>query len=231
MNVASLLSSKFSRAGISAAAGLAFVSTQSERATLDYGPFKKAPITEEEAMSGSSHVFSMAKSIYGGENLALNIALGLGGSLYTSRAQGMRTKAATKKWHRNNRPTANAAMNNATSPEQLSKIKDLTKQHRAKVTSRYNKMYTPKAERMLGRASKMAMWAPLAFMAFDLTKSLANAPMPNSHYTPRKTAALSGTFMDTGMAFTQRKRALQAMHNSQYSGRAAMGNEAALVHR
>lgn len=88
-----------------------------------------------------------------------------------------------------------------------------------------------KASRQLRSMGRMAAWAPLAFMAFDMVSALGDMPAPSTDAVPRKGGGLSGTFMDTGMAYTQRRRALQAMHNSQYSGRSALGNEASLMHR
>jgi hypothetical protein len=67
-------------------------------------------------------------------------------------------------------------------------------------------------------------------MAFDAVSAIGNLPSPTTEAVPRKSAALGGTFIDTTVAYTQRKRALQMMHNSQYSGRSALGNEAALAH-
>ena len=81
------------------------------------------------------------------------------------------------------------------------------------------------------RMSKIAAWAPLAFMAFDMVGSLSNLPSKSYPYIPRRAAGLGGTFMDTSIAATQRKRSLQAIHNSQYGGRSAFGNEASFYHQ
>lgn len=80
--------------------------------------------------------------------------------------------------------------------------------------------------RSIGR---LAMWMPLAYMAFEGISSLAQLPIPDRNVMPRRTTSLGGTFLDTDTAYTQRKRALQTIHNSQYSGRAALGNEASLI--
>lgn len=80
--------------------------------------------------------------------------------------------------------------------------------------------------RSIGR---LALWTPLAYMAFEGITSLSQLPIPQRNLMPKKTTSLGGTFMDTDMAYTQRKRALQMIHNSQYAGRSALGNEASLV--
>jgi hypothetical protein len=78
---------------------------------------------------------------------------------------------------------------------------------------------------------KFIGFAPLAFMAFDLVANAFNAPIPLRPPVPIRTTALPGTFYDTGIAYTQRKRALEMIHNSQYTGRSALANEASLIHQ
>ena len=48
--------------------------------------------------------------------------------------------------------------------------------------------------------------------------------------TPGMSADLGEGFADTRASFTQRQRAMQAIHNSQMNTRAAMGNEATFMH-
>lgn len=56
------------------------------------------------------------------------------------------------------------------------------------------------------------------------------------NYEPKRTTnrrrelETGGAFVDTRFAQTQRQRAIQAIHNTQLSTRAALGNEAAFVH-
>jgi hypothetical protein len=90
---------------------------------------------------------------------------------------------------------------------------------------------TLKTAKRIKTFARIATWAPLAYMAFDLVSSLSDMPAPNAQAIPRKSGALSGTFVDTGLAYTQRRRALEAMSGSQYAGRSALGNEASLMHR
>lgn len=80
-------------------------------------------------------------------------------------------------------------------------------------------------------AASIAGWASVATMAFDVVADgLFNTQMPSRPPTPSRTSSLSGTFTDSGIAYTQRQRALQALHNTQYNGRAVFGNEASMLH-
>lgn len=47
---------------------------------------------------------------------------------------------------------------------------------------------------------------------------------------PRRTLETGGNWVDTRIAFTQRQRAIQAIHNSMLTSRAALGNEASFMH-
>jgi hypothetical protein len=67
-------------------------------------------------------------------------------------------------------------------------------------------------------------------MAYDMGKSFFTGSMPAFNVPTVRTTALGGTFNDSSEAYTQRRRAIEAMHNSQYSGRSAFGNEASLMH-
>lgn len=82
----------------------------------------------------------------------------------------------------------------------------------------------------LRRAGSIAMWAPIFFSAFEGVAGLYEMSPQTPSRPGKPSSNLGGTFMDTDMAYTQRRRALQAIHSSQYSGRAALGNEASLVY-
>lgn len=71
-------------------------------------------------------------------------------------------------------------------------------------------------------------WA--ASMAYDMGKSFFTGSMPAFNVPTIRTTSMGGTFNDSSEAYTQRRRAIEAMHNSQYSGRSAFGNEASLMH-
>lgn len=83
----------------------------------------------------------------------------------------------------------------------------------------------------LRTASRILSWVPIAHLAFEGISSLASIPAPTRLPRPIRTSSISGTFVDTSAAFTQRQRALQMIHDSQYSGRAALGNEASIMHQ
>jgi hypothetical protein len=83
----------------------------------------------------------------------------------------------------------------------------------------------------LRTASRILSWMPIAHLAFEGISSLASIPSPMKQQRPPRTSSISGTFVDTSAAFTQRQRALQMIHDSQYSGRAALGNEASMMHQ
>jgi hypothetical protein len=77
----------------------------------------------------------------------------------------------------------------------------------------------------------------LAYMAVDLgigvMKSLAEAAGSYerpSRPNPTRSLETGGVSFDTRHAQTQRMRSIQAIHNTQLSTRAAMGNEAAFLH-
>lgn len=82
----------------------------------------------------------------------------------------------------------------------------------------------------LKRLGSVAMWAPIFFSAFEGVAGLYEMSPQTPARPGKRSSGLGGTFMDTDMAYTQRRRALQAIHSSQYSGRAAFGNEASLMH-
>ena len=49
-------------------------------------------------------------------------------------------------------------------------------------------------------------------------------------YTKEELLETGGFFADTRASFTQRQRAIQTIHNSQLTTRAALGNEASFLH-
>jgi hypothetical protein len=80
------------------------------------------------------------------------------------------------------------------------------------------------------KVTNFATWAWATQAAYDLGKSLFSGSTPPSNISPIRTTSLGGTFNDSSEAYTQRRRAIEAMHNSQFSGRSAFGNEASLMH-
>lgn len=75
--------------------------------------------------------------------------------------------------------------------------------------------------------------AGLTDLGFSIGSALAT-PGVSREARERDEAALAGNegLLDTRMAYTQRQRALQAIHDSQLSvGRATIGQEAAYLHR
>jgi hypothetical protein len=53
---------------------------------------------------------------------------------------------------------------------------------------------------------------------------------PGQAVNPRRQLETGGPIIDTPSAMTQRQRAIQAIHNTQLSTRAALGNEASFMH-
>lgn len=176
----------------------------------------------------SSSGFNALKGTFGGHSIMMNLGAEFG-SRYASKKLANRSRA-TMQSYRNQRGAMRRAQPSSGATSTTARaVSGINKLDKSKfVKSSKSLMKTSRQLRSVGR---MAAWAPLAFMAFDMVSALGNMPGPSSNAIPRKGAGLSGTFMDTGMAYTQRQRALQAMHNSQYSGRSALGNEAALMHR
>lgn len=80
------------------------------------------------------------------------------------------------------------------------------------------------------KVSNIAMFAWAGQMAFDLGKGFFSTAQPTFNVPTVRTTAMGGTFNDSSEAHTQRRRAIEAMHNSQFSGRSAFGNEASLMH-
>lgn len=81
--------------------------------------------------------------------------------------------------------------------------------------------------------SRFGLW----FMAVDIGMSLGGMLGDAiTNYTPaqyqnkRRQIETGGAFVDTRYAQTQRMRAIQAIHNTQLSTRAALGNEASFMH-
>jgi len=88
-------------------------------------------------------------------------------------------------------------------------------------------LYAGLKVRSFGRAIG---WAPLLVMAGSLVANIVTQPTTMDSGPPDRDETLGGTFYDTSVAYTQRKRALQMIHNSQYGGRSAFGNEASHMH-
>jgi len=88
--------------------------------------------------------------------------------------------------------------------------------------------------RLLGGASK----ALFAYSMFQMGLGLINGinevienyepPEPKTPF--HRDLETGGGFVDTRSAQTQRQRAIQAIHNTQLSTRAALGNEASILH-
>lgn len=77
----------------------------------------------------------------------------------------------------------------------------------------------------------------LLFMVAELGSSLGGmlgdaitAWQPPEYQNKRRTIETGGAYVETRYAQTQRARAIQAIHNTQLSTRAALGNEASFMH-
>lgn len=214
---------------------------------------------DPNSLEEESFGYGMIKGTFGGENLFMNLGAEFGSRWAAGhmrkKALGLRREAASRRrgamrvFGFNKNMNLNDTWTNTRTgvgildkgPKNSNANSFLRKKSKispaAKSAYRGTRMAAAGARRLeataknLRKVGKLAAWAPLAFMAFDMVSALGNMPAPSSAAIPRKSAGLSGTFMDTGMAYTQRQRALQAMHNSQYAGRSALGNEASLMHR
>lgn len=85
---------------------------------------------------------------------------------------------------------------------------------------------------ILAAGRTMGLWfmAEMAVGAVDMfAQYVENRRYDMKPYGPR-TLETGGGFVDTRDAQTQRARALQAIHNSQMTTRAVIGNEAAMMH-
>lgn len=91
---------------------------------------------------------------------------------------------------------------------------------------------------MLGRAlGSVSTAANLFFMAEvgGMAGQFVGNLISNWRPTPgkpesRRTLETGGNWVDTRIAYTQRQRAIQAIHNSMLTSRAALGNEASFMH-
>ena len=199
--------------------------------------------TENMDVLGESSGMGLVRGIFGGENFMANVGAEFGGR-YISRRLGW---AARKQYNVEKQVGQKRSMQMLgfdkyrpqppLGPKAHRYILDRPDHPQAKgyirnaAKAKSNLGKTMKLGRQIRKFSTMAAWAPLAFMAFDMVSSLGDMPAPSTDAIPRQSAGMSGTFHDTSMAYTQRQRALQAMHNSQFSGRSALGNEASLMHR
>ena len=94
------------------------------------------------------------------------------------------------------------------------------------------------ANRMIGvRALKsfsgFANWMfaiDLAGAGVSMLSNAASAWRPSTKINSRRTLETGSNYVDTQEAYTQRQAALQAIHNSQLTTRAVIGNEAAMMH-
>lgn len=81
--------------------------------------------------------------------------------------------------------------------------------------------------------SRFMLWYTAVDLGVGVMKSVAEAAgsyeKPN-RANPTRTLETGGVSFDTRHAQTQRMRSIQAIHNTQLSTRAAMGNEAAFMH-
>ncbi len=88
------------------------------------------------------------------------------------------------------------------------------------------------AHRALGGFIGLANWAfalQMGGAAADILSQNIMNTRPNQPFNPRRELETGNMVVDTRSAFTQRQRAIQAIHNTQLSTRAALGNEAAYM--
>lgn len=107
----------------------------------------------------------------------------------------------------------------------------------AVVGSRLKQMNVNKLASTLGRYGKVAAIAGAVVMGWQLGKGLLGLSdtfkdTPEEIANRRRKSLYSGgeEFFDSRAAFTQRQRALQVIHNSQMSTRAAFQEEASFLH-
>lgn len=87
--------------------------------------------------------------------------------------------------------------------------------------------------RGLAAFSRFSAWYAMWEIGSSVAGILGDAIMayePSPYVNKRKQVETGGFFVDTRQAQTQRMRAIQAIHNTQISTRAALGNEAAFMH-
>lgn len=92
---------------------------------------------------------------------------------------------------------------------------------------------TVQTGRLLTSLSTMTSVVGLLDLGVSLGTGLIeaiSAYSPTGKPNRRRQLELGGPFVDTRHAQTQRMRSIQAIHNTQLSTRAAMGNEAAFLH-
>jgi len=204
---------------------------------------------DTSVLNDSTSVMRLVRGTFGGDNLILNLGAAVGGHFGSEHLRkkafvGALQDRSMRSVHsgvplgkeaaflegvgRDPTPFKNPK---AAYKDMLNTTKGMTDKGRmAKLGGGQGRMGVLSKATTLRRVARLATWAPMAFMAFSAVGSLGNMPAPDFQSLPRRSAALSGTFMDTSMATTQRKRALQAMHNTQYGGRSALANEASLIH-
>jgi hypothetical protein len=82
---------------------------------------------------------------------------------------------------------------------------------------------------LLGLANA-SFFAYMGASAIGALGSMIGNWTPGQPVNPRRQLETGGPIIDTPTAMTQRQRAIQAIHNSQISTRAALGNEASFMH-
>jgi hypothetical protein len=72
--------------------------------------------------------------------------------------------------------------------------------------------------------------AQMVGFGLNLVNDMVSTWRPQPRVNKKQMLELGGDYIDTREAYTQRQRALQAIHNSQLTTRAVIGNEASMLH-
>lgn len=93
------------------------------------------------------------------------------------------------------------------------------------------RMMVGRAVGSISAAANMFFLAELGGMAGQFVGNLITnwRPTPGKP-EPRRNLETGGNWVDTRIAYTQRQRSIQAIHNSMLTSRAALGNEASFMH-
>jgi hypothetical protein len=105
--------------------------------------------------------------------------------------------------------------------------RSLTKQFGLGMTSR---IMGYRALTGLMTMANVSFFAYLGGSALGAVGEIAANWTPSQPINARRQLETGGPIIDTATAFTQRQRAIQAIHNTQLSTRAALGNEASFMH-
>lgn len=94
-----------------------------------------------------------------------------------------------------------------------------------------SRMMVGRAIGSVSAAANMFFLAELGSTAGQFVGNLITSwrPTPGKPDS-RRTLETGGNWVDTRIAYTQRQRAIQAIHNSMLTSRAALGNEASFMH-